>query len=155
MESERIQVVSRSIEDTHNLARALLRAIKEKPQNNGARVVLLRGDLGAGKTTFVVGFLDVLGIVPRQASPTFVLMKKYITKDEEIHTVYHIDAYRLTTPEDAATLHLTEILKNPHTVIFIEWPDHIDKGLFADAIEVSFEHGQKENERVVSFWNVK
>ena len=80
------------------------------------RVVLLSGDLGAGKTTLTKGILHAAAGVPHDevASPTFTLIHEYPGR------VYHIDLYRLDTPEEVATLGLDEILDTARLVL-IEW----------------------------------
>lgn len=92
-------------------------------QTPHAKVVLLEGDLGAGKTTFTKALACVLGIEKDQVhSPTFILKKEY----EADHMVYkkmiHVDAYRFTHPSEAKVLRLEEDLKNPENVVVVEWP---------------------------------
>ena len=80
------------------------------------RVVLLSGDLGAGKTTLAKGILHAAAGVPYDevASPTFTLIHEYPGR------VYHIDLYRLDTPEEAAALGLEEILDTARLAL-VEW----------------------------------
>jgi tRNA threonylcarbamoyladenosine biosynthesis protein TsaE len=99
---------TRSEEETIALGERLATALP--------RVVLLSGDLGAGKTTLAKGILHAAAGVPYDdvASPTFTLIHEYPDR------VYHIDLYRLETPEEAATLGLDEILDTARLVL-IEW----------------------------------
>ncbi len=96
--------------DTVNLARKLATHFTR------GDVILLTGDLGAGKTTFVGGVLNELGYKEHVISPTFNILKCYF---DVMPHVYHIDAYRL---EDANTdLGLEEFIEGDG-VTFIEWP---------------------------------
>jgi tRNA threonylcarbamoyladenosine biosynthesis protein TsaE len=86
----------------------------------GARLVLLRGDLGAGKTTLVKGIAEAFGAAERDDvnSPTFTLVHEY--RGPEV-TVFHIDLYRIETERELATLGLEEYLYDEHNLLLIEW----------------------------------
>ena len=88
-------------------------------------VVLLAGDLGAGKTTFVRGLAEGLGIDPREvSSPTFTLLHEY--RGGRL-TLYHADLYRLdTTASDDLGLDETGVRDG---VLAIEWPDRLSHAL--------------------------
>jgi tRNA threonylcarbamoyladenosine biosynthesis protein TsaE len=114
-------------------------------------VVFLKGDLGSGKTTFVLGFLRYFGIKPVAASPTFVILKSYKVKSRKykVDKIHHVDAYRLKSKRDLDILGFGKIIKDPKNVILIEWPERV-KGLrIKDKMSINFFHGQKENERTV------
>jgi tRNA threonylcarbamoyladenosine biosynthesis protein TsaE len=101
-----------------------------------ADVVLLEGELAAGKTTFVRGLVDGLGGDPDLvSSPTFVLLQSYDCGVDEITVLHHIDLYRLA--EDVADLReigLEETLSDPTAVIAVEWPkDTLATWIPADA----------------------
>jgi tRNA threonylcarbamoyladenosine biosynthesis protein TsaE len=101
--------------ETHAIARELAAALR------AGDVLLLSGDLGAGKTTFVRGLAEGLGIDPLEvSSPTFTLLHEYRGRGL---TLYHADLYRL---ERAATddLGLEEIGVRDG-VLAIEWPDRL------------------------------
>ena len=125
-------------------------------KNKNALVLLLSGDLGAGKTTFVQGFLRGLGIRKKITSPTFTLVKSYKVKS---YKVYHIDCYRIHKPKDILELGINpplkfkwgikEILKNPQNIVLIEWPERIKRILPKTAIIIKLKHGKKENERII------
>ena len=111
--------VTASEEETQAVARELSATLR------AGDVVLLSGDLGAGKTTFVRGLAEGLGIDPREvSSPTFTLVHEYRGNGL---TLYHADLYRL---ESTATddLGLEEIgVKDG--VLAIEWPDRLSHEL--------------------------
>lgn len=88
----------------------------------GAHIVGLKGDLGAGKTTFVQHVARALGVRESVTSPTFVIMQKYGTTHPVFTTLVHIDAYRLSSAE-AGTIGWEETLKDPHALVVVEWPE--------------------------------
>ena len=99
-------------------------------------VLLLAGDLGSGKTTFVKGLAAGLGIDPAEvSSPTFTLVHEYRGGGL---TLYHVDLYRLQ-PEEVDDLGLDELTEAGVTAI--EWPDRLPRP-FGQAIAVHIEHGE-------------
>ena len=82
-------------------------------------VVLLNGDLGAGKTTFTKYVFEALGVKEIVNSPTFAILKIYKGK----FPLYHFDMYRINTDE-AIEAGFDEILSNRDSVIFIEWAEN-------------------------------
>jgi tRNA threonylcarbamoyladenosine biosynthesis protein TsaE len=115
----------RSEEETCEIARRL--ALSLDP---GA-VVLLFGDLGSGKTTFVRGMAPALGIAPDEiSSPTFVLLQEY--KGPRL-TLYHADLYRLEGP-DTDDLGLEDLAAGPG-VLVVEWAEKLPR-LLPGAIRV-------------------
>ena len=84
------------------------------------RVIVLRGDLGAGKTTLVKGWVAALkaGSEEEVTSPTFTLVHEYVGPKAK---VYHLDLYRLETERELATLGLEEMAAEPDAVVLIEW----------------------------------
>jgi tRNA threonylcarbamoyl adenosine modification protein YjeE len=87
-------------------------------------VVLLEGDLAAGKTTLVRGLVRALGGDENDvSSPTFVLLQSYRCEDREIATVHHVDLYRLGEKiSDLREIGIEEVLSDPTAVIAVEWP---------------------------------
>jgi tRNA threonylcarbamoyladenosine biosynthesis protein TsaE len=117
-------------------------------------VFALQGDLGAGKTTFVQGFLRGLGSKKRITSPTFILMRRHALHAgragrTKFKNVFHVDAYRLKKPEHMAALALDVILDEPNNIILIEWPEQVKKFLPKNMTWIKFKYGEKENERTV------
>jgi len=82
-------------------------------------VVLLRGDVGSGKTTFVRGACRALGVAGRVTSPTFTLARRYAGR----HPVTHIDLYRLGDGLEAEAPELLGDYLLPGDIVFVEWPD--------------------------------
>ena len=100
-------------------------------------VVMLVGDLGAGKTTLAKGLVAALGTAPPEdvLSPTFSLVHEY----EGDPKVYHLDLYRLDTVPEIETLGL-EDLWDQRAVVIIEWGEKFDLALPGDRFEVQLEH---------------
>ena len=108
-------------------------------------VVLLTGDLGAGKTTFVGGALEALGYKEHVISPTFNILKCYF---EVQPNVFHIDAYRLEGQN--IDIGLEEFIEG-EGVTFIEWPKFIAPLIPAKHLEISLKRiGDSEREITVS-----
>ncbi len=99
-------------------------------------VVLLRGELGAGKTTFARGLARGAGFKGRVSSPTFALAHVY--KGKRL-TVHHLDLYRLKKGEDGE-LGLEELLRDPSGALVVEWPDAAGTRWPKDRLEVVLAH---------------
>ncbi len=133
--------ISRSTKDTIEIARMFLRGILTDKKPTRARVVGLSGNLGAGKTAFVKAVAKILGVRSTVNSPTFVIIKKHLIRKKGPHKfLFHIDAYRLNKEEELVALGWREILKDPRNLIFIEWPENIQKVVPRGAKKISIFH---------------
>lgn len=94
-------------------------------------VVSLTGDLGAGKTTFVQGAAEGLGVTEPVLSPTFTLVRRY----RGSIPVYHLDVYRLERIQEVLDVGFEEIL-DEGAVVFVEWGDAIDALLPLEHVQV-------------------
>lgn len=104
------------------------KALGEKLANdlNGGEVLLLAGNLGAGKTLFLQGLAKGLGVKGQVNSPTFNIMRLYkFKRDKKSQTFCHIDAYRLSSGADLQTLGIDEIWQEKNTITAIEWAENI------------------------------
>jgi tRNA threonylcarbamoyladenosine biosynthesis protein TsaE len=99
-------------------------------------VLVMSGDLGAGKTTFVQGLAKGLGIVERVTSPTFVLMKEY---QGGRFPLMHLDVYRLARVQDVIDLGIDEYL-DPSYVVVVEWGDKVEPLLPQDHLTIDLLH---------------
>lgn len=130
---------------------ALITSSKEETQSIASKlaslllpgdVILLEGELGAGKTTFVGGVGKALGIEETIASPTFNILKCYF---EAKPPMYHIDAYRLDGQN--IDLGLEEFIEGDG-ICLIEWPMYIEPLLPKEHLVISFYH-EGEKRRLV------
>ena len=111
-----MEYITKSYEETLQIAREYTKTLK------GGDVVLLNGEMGAGKTVFAKGVALALGIEDEITSPTYAYMNDYDGK------LYHYDCYRLSSGEDAEALGLTDYfyLKG---ICLIEWAQNIADAL--------------------------
>ncbi len=112
-----------------------------------ALVFALKGDLGAGKTTFVQGFFQGLGLKRHAQSPTFIIMRRHSLRHKKFSNIFHVDAYRFKKSSDLRALALEEVLSNPRNIILVEWADRARKIIPKNATWLTFRHGKRENER--------
>lgn len=128
-----------SASETEALGYELGLLLKDEPRV----VILLDGDLGSGKTTFTKGLARALGIEQVVNSPTFTILKKYISKDIRRKTLYHLDLYRLEGVLDDFDL---EEYIDGQGMIVIEWPFQVEALLPKDYLLVNIKH-LSEDER--------
>jgi tRNA threonylcarbamoyladenosine biosynthesis protein TsaE len=108
------------------------------------KVVLLRGDLGAGKTTLVKGIAAAFEAAAEDdvTSPTFTLVHEYRGSKANL---YHIDLYRIDTPRQLETLGLDD-LRSENSILLIEWGEKFPRLLRERDVEISLER-EGENQR--------
>lgn len=99
-------------------------------------VVFLRGELGAGKTTFARALLRALGVRERVKSPTYSLLERYVVNGRD---AFHLDLYRIADAGELEWLGLDE-LDAPHAIVLIEWPERGGSALPTPDLEVALEH---------------
>jgi tRNA threonylcarbamoyladenosine biosynthesis protein TsaE len=110
-------------------------------------VILLRGPLGAGKTTFVQGFVEALGAGPA-ASPTFVLAHDYSSGTLPL---WHLDLYRIEDPREIDQLDLAHYMPSDG-ITLVEWPERAPHAWPDDRIEVDLAiTGESRTARVRGF----
>jgi tRNA threonylcarbamoyladenosine biosynthesis protein TsaE len=95
-------------------------------------LIALVGELGAGKTQLAKGVAEGLGVATVVNSPTFVLMNEHVGRLR----LYHVDAYRLESPEEAADAGLIDERQGDGVVV-VEWADRLDGWLPADRLEIA------------------
>jgi len=124
-------------EETIELGRQLARELPRKA------VVLLIGNLGAGKTTLAKGVVQGLGAATPEdvSSPTFTLIHEFAER------VYHIDLYRLDTSAEVSTLGLDEIFDR-EAVVLIEWGERFPESMPSPRIEIHIEASGDDTRRI-------
>ncbi len=141
-----MKVISNSPKDTERIATEFSKDIISHGRGKSAVVVGLYGDLGSGKTTFTKLAAKTLGVEEEVTSPTFIIEKIYKTKDVVFSTFVHADAYRLDSGEDLKKLGFLEILKDPETLVFIEWPEKVAE-ILPEHIHVECEFVSKNSRK--------
>lgn len=99
-------------------------------------VVYLRGELGAGKTTFARALLRALGVGERVKSPTYSLLERYTVRGRD---AYHLDLYRVADAGELEWLGMDE-LDAPGAIVLVEWPERGRGALPDPDLEVKLEH---------------
>jgi tRNA threonylcarbamoyladenosine biosynthesis protein TsaE len=109
-------------------------------------VVLLRGDLGAGKTTLIKGIVAAFGAASEEdvTSPTFTLVHEYRGPHANL---YHIDLYRVDTPRQLETLGLDDLI-GENSILLIEWGEKFARFVRDRDVEIRLER-MGENERKI------
>jgi tRNA threonylcarbamoyladenosine biosynthesis protein TsaE len=111
-------------------------------------VILLDGDLGAGKTTFTQGLARALGVTEAVTSPTFTLVHSYPTAAG--FELYHVDVYRLERLSEIVDLALPELIEE-NAVAVIEWGQRAAAALPACTLDISFAWADHEGARRLTF----
>ena len=126
---------TRSVAGTLALAERIAEILLPTP-----KLVVLRGELGAGKTTLVKGIAASLGAATEEdvTSPTFTLVHEYTGPKVKI---YHLDLYRLETERELATLGLEEMISEPDALVLVEWGERFDSIVSRMDAEIAMGHG--------------
>lgn len=114
------------------------------PRTEGATLVTLSGELGAGKTAFTKEVAKMLGVDEVITSPTFVLEKVYPVRPvdhgagAQFKRLIHIDAYRLESGESLAPLGFEERMQDPGNLVLLEWPERVADSLPPAHVAITF-----------------
>lgn len=152
-----------SVADMQKLAAGMIQELR------GGETLLLYGELGSGKTTFVQGLAKALSIQEPVTSPTFTIVTEYrippasprgVPQERSgdkggpkgVRSLVHVDLYRLPPGEAARDPAVQEVLEQAsekERLTVIEWADHLGKIILAGARQLWFEHGDQPNERII------
>ncbi len=125
---KQVSVVTPSASYTQHLAAQLARALA------GGEIIFLRGPIGAGKTVFVKGVAQALGLKGSPTSASFSLVKEYKNKNIRL---FHMDLFRLEEGE-LFNLGFEEMLEDEQAVMLVEWPDPAARLFPQDRLELDF-----------------
>lgn len=134
---------------THSAEETMALGRKLAPMLKNARMVILRGDLGTGKTTLVKGIAEGLDAATHEdvTSPTFTLIHEYGGSDVNL---YHVDLYRIDTPRELDTLGLDELFAEEGNLVLLEWGEKFPRFEKERDVEISIERrGDQERKFVV------
>ena len=126
------EITTNSAEDTVAFGRALARELRPPA------IVLLRGELGAGKTTLVKGIAEGFSAASQDdvTSPTFSLVHEY---RGPAATLFHIDLYRVDTQRELETLGLDDLLAEKNAILLIEWADKFSQFSREGNVEITLQ----------------
>ena len=136
----RKQFLTHSAEETIELGRKLAPLLRD------SRIVLLRGDLGTGKTTVVKGIAEAFEAAEQEdvTSPTFTLVHEYRGPERSL---FHIDLYRIETLRELETLGLDDLIHEEGNILLIEWGEKFERLVRECDVEIVIERLGYEDRR--------
>lgn len=145
-----MEYITKNAEETKDLGRKIATDIVNFASGEGAVVIALIGDLGAGKTTFTQGFAEGLGIKKRLVSPTFIIVRRYELDGENFTNFYHSDVYRFDGNEkrEMANLGMDDLMSDPENIVLIEWADKVKEHLPKQTKFIYFKNMDEDTRKV-------
>ncbi|HUV42586.1 MAG TPA: tRNA (adenosine(37)-N6)-threonylcarbamoyltransferase complex ATPase subunit type 1 TsaE [Patescibacteria group bacterium] len=138
-----MEIITKSASETQKLGKRI--AVDLKPGD----ILALYGELGSGKTTFIQGLAQGLGIRKRVLSPTFIFIRQYpLPKKSGLRIFHHIDLYRINNESEAEGLGLKEIFADQEGISVIEWADRIKEVLPKKRIDLFFEYLDEDQRKI-------
>jgi len=133
---------TRSVEETLALGERIAAMLRPP------LIVILRGEVGAGKTTLVKGIAAALGAAAEDevTSPTFTIVHEYQGISVRL---FHLDLYRLETEEQIAVLGIDEMAGYPDSLLLIEWGERFESIVQRAAGEIYMEHGEGDERGLI------
>lgn len=138
-----MEIILRDLSDIPSAVQSFLEA------NEGHKIFAFDGQMGVGKTTFILALLKAMGVEEVEGSPTYSLVNTY--KSKAFGTINHFDLYRLNSEDEAYDIGIEEMLYNEQ-YCFIEWPEKILSLLPDNTIWVYLRMND-DQERVITFEN--
>jgi tRNA threonylcarbamoyladenosine biosynthesis protein TsaE len=146
-----MKFISNSPSQTKNFAKKIAKILISR--KNTSKILALKGNLGAGKTTFLKGFAKSLGIKEKIISPTFIIMRKHAflnKKSKSKNYFYHFDCYRIQKQKEILDLGFKEIISDSQNIVAIEWAEKIKKILPKETFWLEFKIlGKKKREILI------
>lgn len=146
-----IVFITNNFEETQKIGERFAKTLESE------RTIALYGELGSGKTTFVQGLAEGLGIKQRIISPTFILARQYKlkaqsskrkTKTQNSKLFYHVDLYRVNNEGEIKGLGVEEMISDPQNIVAIEWAEKMKNLLPKDRIDIYFEYVDEQKRRI-------
>lgn len=137
---------TRSVDGTLALGERIAEILLPAP-----KLVVLRGEVGSGKTTLVKGIAAALHAAGEEdvTSPTFTLVHEY--RGPKV-TLYHLDLYRLETERELATLGIDEMAAEPDALVLVEWGERFESIVSRMDAEIAMEHGEGNERAMMVRW---
>ncbi|HPL01486.1 MAG TPA: tRNA (adenosine(37)-N6)-threonylcarbamoyltransferase complex ATPase subunit type 1 TsaE [bacterium] len=135
-----MEYISKSEKETAEIATSIIEKYPE------IRIFGLMGDLGSGKTAFVRGVAEKIGVKQNITSPTFVIMKTYEAPGRHL---VHIDAYRLDNQEDLFSIGFDDLVSEPSNLVFIEWPEKVFKTIPKNIKLINFSYLDENSRKII------
>lgn len=138
-----VKLISHSADETEQIGEKIAKKL------HGTEVIALFGGLGMGKTAFTRGLVRALGVDDGVSSPTFALVNEYSGK----YNIYHFDMYRVNSWDDLYSTGFFDYIDNG--ILVIEWSENIEGALPENAIRITIEKGESDDERIFEIEGVE
>lgn len=137
------KLISNSVYETEKFIKDFCKDLKSQD------LILLYGDLGAGKTVIAKIIANFFGVKDDVISPTFNILKQYKTTDEKIKFINHFDLYRIKNEPELLDIDFSDFLYNNGSISLIEWPDIGNNYYIKNNIKINIIKKNNENEREI------
>jgi len=143
-----MEFITKSAQETKEAGKRFAASLIEGQKKT--LTVGLVGELGAGKTTFVQGFAEGLGITTRVISPSFILMRKFNVPGDRFSHFYHVDLYRLeeNVAGEVKNIGLDDVWEKKGNIVFIEWAEKVADMIPNTSYQISFKIINKDERRI-------
>lgn len=147
-----MKIIAKNEKETKIIGQKLGQACLDLLKKDGLKeslVILLFGNLGSGKTTFVKGFSKAFKIKEENIiSPSFIIYNKFRFRSGFL---YHFDLYRINEYKDLLKLGFKDILKQKNVIVLIEWADKLKNFKFKNVavVEIYFQHKSGDKRKII------
>jgi len=148
MKHKEISQITTSVKATKDVAKKIIEKYKPLIKKQGG-TILLRGELGSGKTAFTQGLAGFFKI-KKVNSPTFTILKKYESLEKIV--LIHIDCYRLKNYKELREIGFEKFINKKNIIVVVEWPEIISlkvKRGIKNLLELNFEHISEKKRNII------